>query len=205
MLESGHGDRDRACHNRRMQAGGSGGPVRGRWRQARAAAFTAVLIAIATTVYYVVPVPGNVHHGSWVVLFCVGIVVLAALIVATIGRLLRAGRDVRIRALLLLLCIAVLFFSYANVVLAKVPGEFADLHSRTDSLYFAISTLSTVGFGDVHASGQFARVAITVEVVFNLVFIGMAVAMISGIMRTHVRHRLGGQTQGQPDLGGPAG
>jgi voltage-gated potassium channel len=187
-----------------MQAGGSGGPGRQPRRQSRDTAVTAALIAVATTVYYLVPLPGRMHDSSWVILFCGGIVVLAALIVASIGRLLKAGQDARIRALVLLLSIAVLFFSWANVTLAKVPGEFTDLHSRTDSLYFAVSTLSTVGFGDVHASGQFARAAITVQMIFNLVFIGMAVAMISGIMRTHVRSRMGSRPADAGGAGGAA-
>jgi voltage-gated potassium channel len=180
---------------------GSGAPVSRPRRQVMAGVGTAVLIAVVTTVYYLLPVPGRMRDGSWVVLFCGGLVVLAALIMVSIARLLRAGPEARIRALVTLLCIAVLFFSWSDVVLAKVPGQFTDLHTKTDALYFSVSTLATVGFGDVHAAGQLARAAITVEIVFNLIFIGTAVAMITGIMRAQARKRMGGGGQGPGDAG----
>ena len=40
-------------------------------------------------------------------------------------------------------------------------GQFAEMATKTDALYFTMSTLGTVGFGDVHATGQLARVLVT--------------------------------------------
>lgn len=158
--------------------------------QARRAAVTGLLIVLATVVFYLLPVPGRMREASWVVLFCCGVAVLAVFIVLSISRLLHAGEDTRIRALVMLLCLAVLFFSYANVTLSAIPSEFVDLHTKTDALYFSVSTLATVGFGDVHASGQVARAAVTVQMLFNLVFIGTTVAMLSGLMRARANRRL---------------
>jgi voltage-gated potassium channel len=62
----------------------------------------------------------------------------------------------------------------------------------TDALYFSISTLATVGFGDVHAAGQLARGAVAVQIVFNLVFVGTVAAMISGLMRHRATKRITG-------------
>jgi voltage-gated potassium channel len=155
----------------------------------RAAAGTAGLILLATVVYFLLPVPGRMHETSWTILFCCGVAVLGTFIVLSIGRLLKAGEDTRTRALILLLCLAVFFFSWADDALAKIPGEFAELHTKTDALYFSVSTLATVGFGDVHASGQLARGAVTLQVLFNLVFIGTAVAMLSGLLRRRATRR----------------
>jgi hypothetical protein len=41
----------------------------------------------------------------------------------------------------------------------------------------------------VHASGQLARAAVTLQVLFNLVFIGTAVAMVSGLWRARATRR----------------
>lgn len=173
-------------------------------------AVTLVLIAAATVVYFFVPVPGRMRDSYWALMFFLGCAVLGALILVTIGRLLRAGADERIRGLILLLTLAVLFFAWTDNSLARIPGEFADLHTKTDALYFTISTLATVGFGDVHAAGQLARAAVTLEIVFNLVFLGASVSMISGIIRRQT-HRLGNRGPGDappgpappPDSGGP--
>ena len=70
-----------------------------------------LLIAAATAVYYEIPVPGRMREDSWVILFSSGVVVLGVLILLAVGRLLRAGEQARIRGLVLLLTVTVLFFS----------------------------------------------------------------------------------------------
>jgi voltage-gated potassium channel len=149
-----------------------------------------LLVTVATVIYYLVPVPSRMREDSWAVLFGCGVVVLAILILAAIRRLLGAGENARIRGLILLLVLSVLFFSYADESVARLPGQFAGLHTKTDSLYFNVSTLSTVGFGDVHAVGQLARAAVILQIIFNLVFLGLAVSIITGFMRTRARRRL---------------
>jgi voltage-gated potassium channel len=153
---------------------------------------TAALVAIITVTYYVLPIPGHIDEASWSLLFGVGLAVLAVLIIVSIRRLLRAGEQARVRALIVLLCVTVLFFSYADAAVAKIPGQFVSLHTKTDGLYFSVSTLATVGFGDVHAAGQLARVAVTLQIVFNLVFLGSAIAMITGMWRERARRRATG-------------
>ena len=148
---------------------------------------TLLFVVIATVVYFVLPVPGRMRESSWAVLFGVGLFVLAVLIVLRIRPLLRASADARARGLILLLSCAVLFFAYADVTLAAIPGQFADLHTKTDAAYFCVSTLATVGFGDVHAAGQLARSAVTLQMLFNLVFLGTAVTFVTGILRQRVQ------------------
>jgi len=160
--------------------------------QERSAAGTIALVAAATAVYYVIPVPGAMSEGWWAVMFFLGAAVLGALIFAAIRRLLRAGENARIRGLILLLALTVLFFSWSDKSVAALPGQFAELATKTDSLYFNVSTLATVGFGDVHPVGQLARAAVTVQIVFNLVFLGAAVSLITGYFRTRARQVHGG-------------
>ena len=147
------------------------------------------LVVFATVVYYVLPVPGRMREGSWAILFGCGSGVLALLILLSIRKLLGASEGGRLRGLVLLLVLTVLFFSWCDRSVATLPGQFAELHDKTDALYFNVSTLSTVGFGDVHATGQLARAAVTVQIVFNLVFLGTAVAVISDFMRQRSRTR----------------
>jgi voltage-gated potassium channel len=153
----------------------------------RSAALSLLLVAAATVVYYYLPVPGRMRESSWAVLFFLGVTGLAILILTAIRRLLRAGENAKIRGLILLLTLTVLFFSWADESVAKLPGQFTQLQTKTDALYFNISTLATVGFGDVHPVGQLARAAVTLQIVFNLVFLGASVSLISGFFRAHAR------------------
>ncbi len=158
-------------------------------RSLQAAGVTILLVVVATVVYFVLPVPGRMRESSWVLIFAAGLIVLALLIVLMVRRLLHADIDARARSLIVLLACVVLFFSWANVTLSRIPGEFADLHTKIDSLYFSVSTLATVGFGDVHAAGQLARAAVTLQMLFNLVFLGTAITMVTGLWRRQFQAR----------------
>jgi voltage-gated potassium channel len=81
--------------------------------------------------------------------------------------------------LVLLFTLLVLGFASGYVVLSEHPGQLVGLETKVDALYFTLTTLSTVGFGDVHAVGQVARVAVSAQVVFDLVFVAIAVRLLT--------------------------
>jgi voltage-gated potassium channel len=163
----------------------------------RAVGITFVIVVAVTVVYFLLPVPGRMRESSWSILFAGGVIVLGLLMVGMIRQLLHADIDARARSLIVLLSCVVLFFSWANVALSRIPGQFTELHTKIDSLYFSISTLATVGFGDVHADGQLARAAVTLQILFNLVFLGTAITMVTGLWRRQVQARR--QHRGQTD------
>jgi len=163
------------------------GAESGELKPVQASAITLLFVIVAAVVYFLLPVPGRMRESSWAILFGAGSFVVALLIVLRIRGMLRETTGTRARGLIVLVCCAVLFFAWANVTLAAVPGQFADLHTKTDAVYFSVSTLATVGFGDVHAAGQLARAAVTMEMLFNLVFLGTAVTVVTGILRQHVQ------------------
>jgi voltage-gated potassium channel len=164
---------------------------------------TVLLIAAATALYFEIPVPGRMRESSWVIMFSAGVIVLGLLIVLSVRRLLQAGEDTRITALMLLLTLTVLFFSWADDSVAALPGQFTQLTNKTDALYFNVTTLATVGFGDVHPVGQLARAAVTLQIVFNLVFLGAAVSVISGFFRRRAQGRArAGSSPHDPDQRG---
>lgn len=148
------------------------------------AAFVAVILF-----YYAVPVRELESTGRWV-LSVVGLLVAVALlgwaIAHQVKRQLRAGDQtaVRVQSLLLLLYVVVPMFALGYFIIQIQTGDqFADLNTKTDALYFTMTTLATVGYGDVHATGQVARLLVTIQVAFNLVFIGALVSVLSAQVR----------------------
>lgn len=84
------------------------------------------------------------------------------------------GRSVRVLAMLLILL--VMAASLTFFLLDQIrPGEVTGLDTRTDALYFTLSTMTTVGYGDVHAEGQIARALVCVMIVFNIVVVASLV------------------------------
>jgi voltage-gated potassium channel len=170
-------------------------------RPRRALVGTLAMSALITTTYYLLPGTLSLPPGEWTVLYVCGISILTMAILLLGTRLLGAGPGARLNGLVAVLCVAVVFFAQAYLLLAKDGGQFAGLHTRTDALYFTMSTLSTIGFGDVHATGQVARAAVTGQIVFDLVILGFGVATVT----TMLRARAGLRTS-RPDgaVAGPA-
>ncbi len=71
------------------------------------------------------------------------------------------------------------------------PDQFAEMATKTDALYFTMSTLGTVGFGDVHATGQLARVLVMIQIVFDLVFVAALVSVVTTQIRARAAERRG--------------
>ncbi|MFF5234781.1 potassium channel family protein [Dactylosporangium sp. NPDC000521] len=147
-------------------------------------------LAAAGFLYYLVPLRLMRTAGEWAQ--AGGAVLLLAVLAAMFRRqLLRQVRaaergSAHLETLINLLVVTVLAFSLVYVLLANHQGQFTGLATRTDALYFTLSTLATVGYGDVHPVGQAARIAVIVQIVFNLVYVGAAVTVLGGAVRRRV-------------------
>lgn len=140
-------------------------------------------VAGSTVVYYLLPL-GQIgsEAGRWVFVmsFAVGLGAVAVVILAAMARYRSERRAyTSMVGLIAALYLSVLFFAavYHGLALHE-PGSIVSLHTKTDALYFAVSTTSTVGFGDVHTAGQLARSVVTVHMAFNIGFVGAALALL---------------------------
>ena len=104
-------------------------------------------------------------------------------------------------ALVVIVVIPLFALGYYGIEHADA-GQFADLATKTDALYFTVSTLATVGFGDVHATGQAARALVTAQIVFNLVVVAALVSVLTTQLRARVAER---RAEGPPPAGGRRG
>jgi voltage-gated potassium channel len=108
------------------------------------------------------------------------LVSLAALGVITwlIAREVRGPEEeVRVEALVLAVVVGTAVFALTDLVVARAgSGQFVGLETKTDALYFALTTLTTVGFGDVHATGQLARGLMIIQLLFNVIVLAAAAA-----------------------------
>ncbi|TJY69016.1 two pore domain potassium channel family protein [Arthrobacter sp. CAU 1506] len=68
------------------------------------------------------------------------------------------------------------------------PNAFSEPLDRTDSLYFTITTLATVGYGDIVPVSQAARVSVTVQMVTGLVLLGLVIKMFVGAVDVGLRN-----------------
>ncbi len=83
----------------------------------------------------------------------------------------------------------VLFASGYYLLERAVPGSFNEHLSRTDALYFTLTTFTTVGFGDVLAISQTGRVLVMCQMVCSLLLVGLAVRVLGAAVRAGLRRR----------------
>jgi Ion channel len=57
-------------------------------------------------------------------------------------------------------------------------ADFSEPLTRTDALYFTVTVFSTVGFGDITATTQGARLVVTGQMVAGIVIIGLGARII---------------------------
>ena len=85
----------------------------------------------------------------------------------------------RMRLLALVLYVAAIVFALAYVsISASDPASFTQPMDRVDALYFTATVLATVGFGDITAVSQPARLLVTFQMVFNVLVISTALGLI---------------------------
>lgn len=140
-------------------------------------------LACALLVYYGLPLRTSDRSDVvGLVIFLVGFVGLIFLIARQIVRYVASPPNAggRLMGVLTVLYAVVVFFSLTYYLIERnSPGQFVDLESRTDALYYTVVTLGTVGYGDVHAAGQAARAVTMLQITFDLVVIGVLFAVAS--------------------------
>jgi hypothetical protein len=126
--------------------------------------------------YFVVPVDARrapLGLPAGIILSVVALVWVAGVVFSEARS---AQRHLNAWNLVVLLEITVVVFSFTYYLVATSdPTQFEGIGTRLDALYFSATTVSTVGFGDVHAAGQVARAIVTLHIAFNLVFVAAVI------------------------------
>jgi voltage-gated potassium channel len=67
--------------------------------------------------------------------------------------------------------------------------NFSEPLSRLDSAYFTVTVFATVGFGDITPVTQAARATTTLQMVGDVILVGLVAQAIVGAMRRGVRRQ----------------
>ena len=143
------------------------------------------ILVLILVVYFVAPVDTSTHWANIARGFF-SLLVFVGLAVGMVYQLRMHIDDTsrRVDGLIVGIVLVVVVFSHAFYVMEKQdPSAFVGLVTRLDSLYFATTTLVTVGTGDVHAAGQTARALVLVQMVFNVVFVASTATLLTSRIR----------------------
>jgi hypothetical protein len=79
---------------------------------------------------------------------------------------------------------SVLFFAVTYLAISEYPGEIAGMKTPLDAVYFAMTTLLTIGFGDIAAQGQIARGAVLIQMIFTVVLLSATVRLFTSLTKS---------------------
>jgi hypothetical protein len=169
-----------------------------RWMVFRAVVRPALIIIGLLLLYYLLPLWDR-HTRSTAVSLVLGLVLVAVVLVWQI-RTISTAEYPRLRAIEALSLSAPLFllvFSTAYFATGQSnPASFSERLNRTDALYFTVTTFSSVGFGDIVPLTQGARVMVMIQMLGDLVLVGIVARVILGAVRSGLRRHQSGT---QPD------
>lgn len=135
--------------------------------------------------FYVLPLDREVSRATvgWLAL---GLIAFTILVVFQVRSILRS-RHPALRAVETvgtLVPVFVIIFASTYLLLAgSQQGAFTESVNRTDALYFTMTVLSTVGFGDIAPRSEAARVLVTVQMVGNLIVLGALARVVVGAVQ----------------------
>jgi voltage-gated potassium channel len=155
--------------------------------------------AALVALYYALPLN---RSSAWaaVTILIIGLVVFTGLVAFQVRAIIRSPfPGLRaIEGLATSVPLFLLLFASTYVVMATMSASnFDGRLTHTDGLYFAVTVFSTVGFGDITAKTEVARLVVTGQMIADLVILGLAIKIIMGAVS---RRRQPGDADGaQPD------
>ena len=160
----------------------------------RALATTVVLVAL----YYLLPL----NHFNVPLVLVAGLVTLVAVILVQLRVITKARYPTlrAIQALAITLPLFLVLFATVYFTMARTDPASFNTHplTRTDGLYFTVTVFSTVGFGDITAASQAARLVVTGQMLLDLVALGLLVRAFVGAVQVARRQTPPTDSQGTP-------
>jgi len=152
------------------------------------ASLTATVLVL---LYFTLPLTGSLD-GSAALLLAVGLLVFAGVVTWQVRAVLRSEYPGlrAIEALASAIPLFLVVFAVAYVLMADADGgAFSEPLSRTDALYFTITVFSTVGFGDITPKTDLARVATMVQMLGDLLVVGLVLRVMLGAVKAGLQRR----------------
>jgi hypothetical protein len=145
--------------------------------------------AALITLYYVIPLR-DFNGALTVIAVIASLVGVVAIVVWQVQAIFRADYPglQAVEALATVIPLFLLVFSATYYLMAyNTHGSFSQPLTRTEALYFTVTTFSTVGYGDITPTTDTARVVVMFQMIADLAIIGFGVKLLFGAVETRRR------------------
>ena len=153
--------------------------------------WTALSAVPLLTLYYLAPLDGPLDI-STLIGFALGLVVFALVIVWQVRAIVSSDvpRLRTLRAVVIAVStLLVVFAATYSVISNGRPDSFSEPLSRTDALYFTLTTFATVGFGDIAPRTDLARIVVMIQMITGLIAVGLLGKIVFAAMQKGLRRQ----------------
>jgi voltage-gated potassium channel len=123
---------------------------------------------------------------SWAPRLALSVALLAVVVITQIMAVTRSPYP-RLRAVeAVAACVPLLIVLFAATYFAMDQADassFNEAISRTDAVYLTVTVFASVGFGDIVATSESARLAVTVQMIVNMLLIGVIAKVLFGAVQ----------------------
>ncbi|HEY6531554.1 MAG TPA: potassium channel family protein [Acidimicrobiales bacterium] len=150
-----------------------------------------VMTAFVVAAYFAAPVGQDADFTGLIVLIVGGAGFVGAL-VFQVRRILdspapqlRAAEAIATTGVIVIVVFA---FTYVCMSVSN-SAAFSEPVTKVNGLYFTVTVLATVGFGDITPTTETSRLVVTGQMLLNLLIVGVVVRIIIGASRIGVERR----------------
>jgi voltage-gated potassium channel len=156
----------------------------------RSIAQTALHVTGLTLVFWLMPISNQ----RWWLGLVIGFLVVIGSVPLTVKRIKGVSTThspYLEAALAILMMVAMVTIGFASMYMAmsKHNQEFTDIHTKLDAVYFTVTTLATVGYGDLSPGGQLARAVAMTQMIVDILVIGVAARLAMRVARREAEAR----------------
>jgi hypothetical protein len=147
--------------------------------------------ALLVWAYYLLPLDRHAATHT-VILLIVSLTAFAIVLVFQIRAVINAPYPTLRAVETLFVVLPLLLLSFAAVYYAlgrSNPASFTQHLTRTDAIYYTVTTFATVGYGDIAPVSETARVIATFQMLFNLIALGLGVRVLLGAVKIGQQRR----------------
>ena len=139
-------------------------------------------VALVLGVYWLIPLGADGWWSAALPSFIIGTALFAFVFIRGLKGIVSAEHPA-VRAVealtMTVLVVIVIFATLAVEIEAQSPGSYSEPLTKLDGIYFSVTTLATVGYGDITPVSEYARGVGIVQMVVNLAVLGLAVRVLT--------------------------
>ena len=180
-----------ARHNADVPTDSELSPRRRRWLVAWALFRSTATATLIVATYYLAPLQGRPQKSA-LVLLGVTLAALIGLVSWQVWTIIHS-RYPRVRAIeALFTSVPFLLLSYATAYYLMGQDDhtnFTQRLTRTDAIYFTVTVFATVGFGDISAATETARLVVASQMLLDLLVFGLGLRVFLSAVRIGQKRR----------------